>query len=557
MKKTLLTLLVAACATTSALAEVTVFPATPKQQGQAVQASVLPANAATLGVKAPAAKAATVVSATPEGTHKVYTRSGISYYLNDWDGKIYQVPQSGWAAVLVFANDGKVWLQSPVQMMNNGTWISGTLSADGKKIVVPSGQVIFSNAQQTVAVTAIVRTQVVQGTDTLLTYVPDTVNSDITYNIADDGTVTLEASDTTASRGIGGMLVGGDNNGSWNGFADFGTTYTPFAEPFVSVPDGLSPVPYAATYLDRTAQYLHPGARTGHQLKVAKSGDELYVQGIGPSFPDAWMKGTVSGGKATFASKQYQGTQNGYFCYFYALDSTVTHFQWGDMVTYKLADNVTFDYNATTGALTNPDRAIDVNAGTDQASYIIQMVAEELKPYTEVAATPADPAINAYGDFYQQEGDLNLMSYISTLDVNGELMNTDKLYYSIYLNDKPFTFTKTAYPNLTADLTEVPYKFTDNDMIGSQGLNVYIKAEGPDSIGVQSIYYGAGERRVSRVVYRVINTSGIAEAHAAATVVAERYYDLTGRRVARPEHGIVIKETIYSDGTRKAVKQLR
>jgi len=44
-----------------------------------------------------------------------------------------------------------------------------------------------------------------------------------------------------------------------------------------------------------------------HAVKVAFDGDDIYVQGLAYFFPEAWVKGTIANGKATFATGQYVG----------------------------------------------------------------------------------------------------------------------------------------------------------------------------------------------------------------------------------------------------------
>ncbi len=47
-----------------------------------------------------------------------------------------------------------------------------------------------------------------------------------------------------------------------------------------------------------------------HSTDVAFDGDDIYIKGISYHCPDAWLKGTINGSTATFASGQYMG-QNG------------------------------------------------------------------------------------------------------------------------------------------------------------------------------------------------------------------------------------------------------
>lgn len=101
-------------------------------------------------------------------------------------------------------------------------------------------------------------------------------------------------------------------------------------------------VPADATVEDWTLncnEYDQNGNATPqtYEAKVATLGQEIYIQGL--AFDGAWIQGTVSDGKATFATNQYVGSYGGTKLYLIGYE--------GDG-----AIDIVFDYDATAGRLT-------------------------------------------------------------------------------------------------------------------------------------------------------------------------------------------------------------
>ena len=84
---------------------------------------------------------ATVITAPPAGTLKNYNRTGCCV-VNDYDAGFYVAYQEGKVSI-VFADDGKVYMQNPLMAMAYDTWVEGTLSEDGKIISIPMGQTLY------------------------------------------------------------------------------------------------------------------------------------------------------------------------------------------------------------------------------------------------------------------------------------------------------------------------------------------------------------------------------------------------------------------------------
>lgn len=90
---------------------------------------------------------------------------------------------------------------------------------------------------------------------------------------------------------------------------------------------------------------------------------------------------------------------------------------------------------------------------------------------------------------------------------------------------------------------------------GSDGVRVYtIEGVAP---GNHKIQRGSGESGVFYVVVREGGTSAIAKPAVSGTVVSTEYYDLQGRRIEEPTHGVMIRVERMSNGQKKVTKMVR
>lgn len=82
-----------------------------------------------------------IIDEQPAGELRTYVRSGYNIY-QGWDAP-YMAEQSG-TTDIVFAEDGEtVYLRDVVFEVVSNVWVKGTLSADGTKITVPTGQYLY------------------------------------------------------------------------------------------------------------------------------------------------------------------------------------------------------------------------------------------------------------------------------------------------------------------------------------------------------------------------------------------------------------------------------
>lgn len=173
----------------------------------------------------------------------------------------------------------------------------------------------------------------------------------------------------------------------------------------------------------------------------------------------------------------------------------------------------------------------------------------------DVAATPATPTDLEY-DVHPTYGP-RIFVEVPRKDVDGNRLRKDKLFYQIYSmidgTAYAYTLTASAYEKLESDLEVIPYDFTDEWDIYTEGdsKKVYLYgADGWEKVGVKSIYTGGGETHVSGIIWYNIadgtitveeDTTGISQVNATEQN-SGKAYNLAGQQVKQGYKGIVIKD---------------
>ena len=81
----------------------------------------------------------TVISETPEGTLLTYHRTGGYIYDKFMETGITEFEDD---MNVVFAEDGKVYIQNPITTLTNGNWVEGTYNQETGIISIPTGQCV-------------------------------------------------------------------------------------------------------------------------------------------------------------------------------------------------------------------------------------------------------------------------------------------------------------------------------------------------------------------------------------------------------------------------------
>jgi len=262
-----------------------------------------------------------------------------------------------------------------------------------------------------------------------------------------------------------------------------GYTLTPYYMPgsnlTLTAPGSLVAEEYSLSAEDDS------GDAVSGTVNVGFDGNDVYIQGLSSIFPDAWVKGTLSGNTVTFAANQLLGI------YYYQNTPYYMYLNYN-------ADDVVFTYDSNSGTLTAQNEVFEISDSQYYYDYYANCV---IKKVLEKPGTPATPEITAlkngnYGYY--------MTFNIPTVDTEGNDMVTSKLSYMVYADVNkevsPLTFTPATHINLTEDLTEIPYGFTEDwDFYSGTIYFNELFSEDWNKIGIKSIYRGGGETHESEI----------------------------------------------------------
>ncbi len=247
----------------------------------------------------------------------------------------------------------------------------------------------------------------------------------------------------------------------------------------VEIPTGLETVAYKFdghnTYSDEQVVKF---------VQVGFDGDDLYIQGMSDFLPEAWIKGTKASEGVFEFPETFLGTYSSIF---------------GDYDMYSSAFSMTYDAEKDQFACAAFTTTADGEVSDEYEDITLTL-------FTEVAATPADPVITNF--VFANVSFPKVEFEISTLGTNGEELLPGKLSYIFFTQkgneEAPLVLTTDLYTKLDADMTEIPYTFSDNWDIYSNKLYLNQSEEEArswDKLGLQVIYRGGDEEHKSNIVW--------------------------------------------------------
>ena len=356
-----------------------------------------------------------------------------------------------------------------------------------------------------------------------------------------------------------------DATADWFYMADQHIVYAPQTDEITTLPEDMYVQSYTMTYLSDPTDLTKTRETV---VSIAIDGEDIYMGNLNDNNPDSYIKGRLADGKAIFPTRQYLGPDAYYNGHIYVLtgDAYVDTETYGSPVfNYNLNDEIVFtvDEDARNIVAEWP-AAMITNVGPTTLSILNDYVAPALTAFDEVPAVPANPVFTDEDITINSTAGFTVLHFtIPTVDVDGNKLNENKLYYNILLDDQVYTFDPETYIGFAAAMTDIPYKFQDNvnfDIYISNGRHtVYLYTTEFDRIGIQSFYTAGDEVNRSEIVYVNNPThSGINEFTTGAQVVDTRYYDLTGRELpTAPATGLYLQRATYSDGTTATTKVVK
>lgn len=499
---------------------------------------------------------APIIDAQPEGKlHANFYFSGESFV--NMMGYEAQLPFDGIWGKIVEAPDNKtIYINNPIGAYYSDAWIKGErTTGDTIEVKLPQQFVHeeYDGMSNDAWLYKLVPVKVEQDGETYTTFKPDSTSQTVKYVWRNDSIVLVN---TTQDSKLLGMCT---EAGEWYGYGDYIQQYTVFDQQPVAPKDETKATQMSITYYDSGQMY-------GRVKKVVREGNDIYIAGLNKNIPSGWAKGTISGNKATFSGHQYMGLDS--VTASYAFFEPVSHnMVWdseiGDSIeSLTLADAITFDYDADKGTLST-DSTFVANQGYKMFNQVFTYDGATIEPWTEKAATPlaVDASTMSYMPFSEEYGYGLLAFAPSEFDADGYILDANKLYYSIYLDDDVLTIDPDEYKLFPYETTEIPFTYSDMlDFVNYAGMwQVYTFVTGIDRIGVQMIYKGGGEVRKSAITYISAtdeDPSAVSNVAQTGKVAGVTYTDLSGRRVSRPGKGLFIQTTRLADGSITTSKRL-
>lgn len=499
---------------------------------------------------------APIIDAQPEGKlHANFYFSGESFV--NMMGYEAQLPFDGIWGKIVEAPDNKtIYINNPIGAYYSTAWIKGErTTGDTIEVKLPQQFVHeeYDGMSNDAWLYKLVPVKVEQDGETYTTFKPDSTSQTVKYVWRNDSIVLVN---TTQDSKLLGMCT---EEGEWYGYGDYIQQYTVFDQQPVAPKDETKATQMSITYYDSGQMY-------GRVKKAVREGYDIYIAGLNENIPSGWAKGTISGNKATFSGHQYMGLDSvtASYAFFEPVSrSMVWDSEIGDSIeNLTLADAITFAYDADKGTLST-DSTFVANQGYKMFNQVFTYDGATLEPWTEKAATPlaVDASTMSYMPFSEEYGYGLLAFAPSEFDADGYILDANKLYYSIYLDDDVLTIDPDEYKLFPYETTEIPFTYSDMlDFVNYAGMwQVYTFVTGIDRIGVQMIYKGGGEVRKSAITYISAtdeDPSAVSNVAQTGKVAGVTYTDLSGRRVSRPGKGLFIQTTRLADGTITTSKRL-
>ena len=531
----------------------------------AVVAALLIPNVATAqhapaktGMKLSQFKAPALVRATeeepimdvPEGTlyDNMYATS-FAYGLG-W-GDIYIQDVDGGIGKVVEGTDGNLYIYNPISQgyiwFSILPWIKAEPAGDGKYVVTLPQLYILDYG------------------DPYYAYCMHYDEEEGMPVVEEEGQIEFTWEDGVLTQ-LGDKFIGlCDATADWFYMADQHIVYAPQTDEAITVPENMYVQGYTMTYLSDPTDLTKTKETI---VSIAIDGEDIYMGNLNNNNPDSYIKGHLADGKATFPTRQYLGVDAYYNGHIYVLtgDAYVDTETYGSPVfNYNLNDEIVFnvDEDARNIVAEWPASMI-TNVGPSTLSIINDYVAPGLVAFDEVPAVPATPIFTDEDLMVNNASGWSVLHFtIPTVDVDGNKLNENKLYYNIIVDDAVYTFEPETYIGLSTAMTDIPYKFEDNinfDIYMSNGRHtVYLYTTNFAAVGVQSIYTAGDEENRSEIAYVFRpNPSGVNELAQGAQVVGTRYFDLTGRELsAAPASGLYLQCVTYNDGTTATIKVMK
>ncbi|MCH5220602.1 MAG: hypothetical protein J1F20_08540 [Muribaculaceae bacterium] len=509
-----------------------------------------------------------VIESAP-GNYKYYSRftTGVD------DAEPYEAESY---TCVAYDDNGDVYIKDMLACYNYGSFVKGSI--DGNVITVELPQTIryFDDYDYGFNLGVLKLETYEEDGMTYGTYVLDETVTSITYTIDEtDGSMTMNlptaVDNPYAPTYILGLIytdIDPYYDKEWEGAGDYTQEYTWLNEG-TSLPEGLTVEPYTQINADYA-----------YSVGVAFDDNAIYFKGLCDLMPETVTIGTVEEGaiggdepyKVSIAQNQLVGLWYGMLVY-----TKVARYN--PMNGGYTLGAATESYELMYDPATNKFTAVDPNVYLVYNCNLTYVYGVQINKNVTIvpaadnmAGTPINPDNLSYKPYAPLYGYNQFIFVPRAVSTEGALLDTDCLYYSIYVNGEKILFAEEEGLDLTDDEVifyedlpeptyEVPYSFNNDwdieKFLDQWYVGLYIADI--ETVGVQTVYIYDGVTTKSDIVTLNIETGEITTTPAddtptgvtnvTAPAVASEYYTITGMKVSNPTDGIFIRRTTHADGS--------
>lgn len=464
------------------------------------------------------AEAADIITEAPAG-------KAVEYYADfqNYDNTFGFMGDYHSTQKLIFAEDGSVYIPNLLLRRTMQAYVKGTYDREAATITVEPGQEIFFFPNENIPVALYALDAKGNAGETAATF----YDEPLVFDIDENGVLSLRRSERYPMFGICNANASDEVYQNATGLV-----FTPAD----NLKDRITHFNFSYQYDGETISTTASGYRDGD--------DVIWLKGLDPKYPEAWIKLTRNG--TEFAAMSFQ---------------VVFYFATEDPIVFAaLQDNNVMNYlpvsvDETEFTIT---AAFDGNAignispdGAGGYEIFQSYTSLSLSPGTFEASRPEAASFAGYSaPNSSNETEFIFVSYPKGTD--GRLLLKDKLSFRIFIDGKHYIFTPDEYSWIKEDMALVPYTFDNYNFFSQGGQDkerryVYLRdlPAGVKTIGIEVVYESEGQEYVSdRLTYDI--ASGRAEVTGITAIEADdngteaTYYNLQGVRVANPTDGIYI-----------------
>lgn len=461
-------------------------------------------------------RAVTPVITNPEGEEVLYNKTSVGTFGFYEEAFFYE---GEFATTVKWGSDNDVYFYNILSRADYPSYVKGT--REGDVITVELPQTIYYNDDYRYGINLVVvkaHDYVDESGREALEYLPDPSITSVTYNLDEDGTLTLVCpGDPYNGESLPDYAIGyvyTDTN-EWLGFSDFLQTLVPFDGNIVTVPEGAELIEYTFIYAD-----------LGRTVQVAVDGDKLYVKGINPNFPEGVFVAEIEGDKAYVSQNQIMGIYENCFMYTKCVYDNPDYDYYDDYsleyLFYPEDEKFEFELSEDFKVIqsTSDEMYLCLNGSATRLYYLAAYRNFRFFYQDSYAGVPENPYEPYWYDEFFMGGTGMFFFYVPDQSVEATLLDTSCLYYRIYVDGEIMVFVteenttgsrpRYFYPGFDEPTTLVPYDFTNwqDVYLYADTARRMVEFYDPEivEVGVQLVYDYEGTETVSDIlIYETIS----------------------------------------------------